>query len=169
MTDIYKRLAPYYYQTAWIVRNQAEAEKRFEQVMGVPQWMRVDVTLREGCSYRGGPSDTDLRISLGFAGEVNVELIESVRGENIYTEVTRSRGYGLHHVGFVVPDFDAVMDDLRGTGLPVMAEGTAGTTRYAYFDCSRDDMSIIEIIWFDDATKAALAGLKADSRAALRA
>ena len=169
MTDGYKRLAPYYCQTAWIVKNQAAAEKRFEQVMGVPEWLRFDVTLREGCTYRGGPSDTDLRISLGFAGDVNVELIESARGENIYTEVTRTRGYGLHHVGFVVPDFETIVATLRRDGLPVMAEGTAGTTRYAYFACARDDMSIIEIIWFDEATKAALAQLKAASLAALRA
>ena len=58
MTDVYRRLAPYYFQTAWIVRNQAQAERRFEQVMGIPEWLRFDVTLREGCSYRGGPSDT---------------------------------------------------------------------------------------------------------------
>ncbi len=168
MTDIYRRLAPYYFQTAWVVRNQAQAERRFEQVMGIPQWLRFDVTLREGCTYRGGSSDTDLRISLGFAGEVNVELIESARGENIYTEVVRTRGYGLHHTGFVVPDFDAVVAALRREGLPVMAEGTAGTTRYAYFDCARDDMSIIEIIWFHEETRAALAQLKAASGAALQ-
>ena len=80
----------------------------------------------------------------------------------------RTRGYGLHHTGFVVPDFDAVVAALRREGLPVMAEGVAGTTRYAYFDCSRDDMSIIEIIWFHEDTKAALAQLKATSLAALR-
>jgi hypothetical protein len=68
-----------------------------------------------------------------------------------------------------VPDFDTIVATLRRADLPVMAEGAAGTTRYAYFDCARDDMSIIEIIWFDEPTRAALAELKASSLAALRA
>ena len=73
MTDVYRRLAPYYFQTAWIVRNQAQAERRFEQVMGIPEWLRFDVTLREGRSYRGCPSHTDRPIPLGFAGDVHFE------------------------------------------------------------------------------------------------
>lgn len=169
MNAVYDRLAPYYFQTAYVVRDQAAAERCFERIMGVPEWIRIDITLREGCTYRGQPADTDLRISLGFAGEVNIELIESVRGDNIYEEMLATGRTGLHHTGFVVDDFAGTVAALRAEGLPVVAEGVAGTTHYAYFDATGEGMSVIEIIHFDDATRAVLADLKTRSRDACRA
>lgn len=55
----------------------------------------MDIVLGAECTYRRPPVDSTMRLALGFAGEVQIELIEPLRGVSIYTELLESRGAGL--------------------------------------------------------------------------
>ena len=46
--DVLGNLAPYYFQTAYVVRDLEAAEEWFKKIMGVPMWVRSEVTLGEG-------------------------------------------------------------------------------------------------------------------------
>lgn len=168
MTNELDALAAHYFQIAWVVRDLDAAEEWFGRVMGVPAWARFDVVLGEESRYRGRPADSAMRLSLGYAGEVQVELIESQRGPSIYTEFLERKGPGLHHVAFAVPDFDATVARLREQGLPELSSGTlgGGSVKFAYFDCEEAGASVIEILGFDAATTDAMAQMKAAAYAA---
>lgn len=168
MTKAVDALAAHYFQTAWVVRDLAAAEEWFGRVMGVPAWTRFDVVLGEESRYRGRPADSAMAISLGYAGEVQIELIESVRGPNIYTEFLDAKGPGLHHIAFAVPDFDATVAQLREERLPELSSGilNGGSVKFAYFDCAAAGASVIEILGFDAATTDAMAQMKAAAYAA---
>lgn len=160
------RLSPYYFQTAYVVRNLGEAEKWFGRTLGVPLWTTMEVVLGEGCRYRGKPADSSMKLSLGYAGDVQIELIEPVRGESLYAEFIERKGYGLHHIAFSVPDFEEAVTMLTSQGLTALSSGVLsdGGVKFAYFDCEEADASIIEILGFDAATTEFMEKMKADAR-----
>jgi len=158
-------LAPHFFQVAYVVRDIAAGEAWFQKIMGVPAWTRMEnLFFGEDCQYRGQPADYVAHLSIGYLGDTQIELIESVRGENLYTEFLASRGPGLHHVAFDVPDFDASVAGLGAAGLELIAKGQIGTgTEFAYFDCEAEGASVIEILGFDDAIRGFMDLLKKQS------
>lgn len=158
----------HYFQTAYVVRDLAAAEGWFGRVLGVPQWTRFDVEVGAGCTFRGRPADSAMRVSLGYAGEVQIELIEPARGVSMYTEFLDAKGPGLHHIAFAVPDYDATVSALAAEGLEPIQQGVTpdGQVRFTYFDCDRYGASVIEILGFTPAMAAAMDAMKAAARAA---
>ena len=169
--DALGRLAPHFFQVAYVIRDLEAAEKWFQRIMGVPFFTRSEIVLGEGCTYRGKPADSAMRLSLGFAGEVQIELIEALRGQSIYTEFMEAKGPGLHHVAFSVPDVDATVAELCAAGLVPIQEGSFGDGRvkFSYFDCDAEGASVIEILGFDAATTAAMEQMKQAAKAAAQA
>jgi len=163
-------IAPYFSQLAYVVRDLQAAEAWFEQTLGVPSTFRMEnVTFGADCSYRGRPYDAAVHISLGYLGETQIELIQPVRGESIYTEFLEQKGPGLHHLGFDVPDFAASLDALRESGLEVVAQGRMGPgNEFAYLDCEGHGTSLIEILGFDEAMHGFMNQLKQKSAEAAR-
>jgi catechol 2,3-dioxygenase-like lactoylglutathione lyase family enzyme len=161
-------LAPHFFQVAYVVPDLERAEQRFRATMGVPHFERLaGVTLGDGCRHRGRPADATLHLALGFLGDVQVELIEPVRGASIYSEFLDAGRSGLHHVAYLVPDVAAATATLEAAGLPCVADGVlAGDMRveFAYFDGTADAASYIEILGFDDAAHAFMAEIKAKGR-----
>lgn len=48
-----------------------------------------------------------------------------------------TKGEGVFHIGFEVPDADAAEADARGLGLPVLMRGRrANRTGFSYYDCA---------------------------------
>lgn len=166
MSDVLADLAPHFFQVAYVVPEIASAEDWFQRTLGVRGFTRLpDVHLAEGCEFRGAPSDCVLNLSLGWLGDTQVELIESVRGQSIYAEHLESHGPGLHHVAFLVPDFDAVLEGLAKGEVPLASRGALGPgMRFAYFDCQGPGFSMIEILDFDQATRDFMNGLRERAR-----
>lgn len=158
-------LAPYFFQVAYVVRDIAEAEARFEQWLGVPVWFRMDnIEFGENCSYRGRESDSAAHLSVGWLRDTQIELIEPLRGESLYREFLDAKGPGLHHIAFDVPDFPATINALAGVGLEILAKGRVGPgSEFAYFDCETAGASVIEILGFDDAVRGFMNSLRQQS------
>jgi catechol 2,3-dioxygenase-like lactoylglutathione lyase family enzyme len=162
-------IAPYFFQIAYVVRDIAAAEAWFQKILGVPAWTRMEnMAFGADCSYRGRPADYVAHLSLGYVGDTQIELIESVRGENLYTEFLESKGPGLHHIAFDVPDFDATMAAFEQNGVELLAKGKMGPgSQFAYFDCESEETSVIEILGFDEGIRAFMEQLKKQSADAL--
>jgi catechol 2,3-dioxygenase-like lactoylglutathione lyase family enzyme len=166
MSDVLANLAPYYFQIAYVVNDMAEAETFFQRTMGVKKFTRLDgITMREGCAFRGKPADSVANLSLGYLKDIQLELIEHVRGESLYSEFLADKGPGLHHVAFLVDDFAKTVGDLEGGGLTLAANGsiTPGND-FAYFDCQGPGFSVIEILGFDEGTRGFMEMLRQQGR-----
>lgn len=164
MADPLQSLAPYFCQIAYVVTDVAAAEEWFRRVMGVPRFTRIEnLPIGDTCRYRGKPADYVINAALGFVRDVQLELIEPVRGANLYTEFLEAKGPGLHHVAFSVPDYAAAFARLRASGLEPIVEGVIDVgmrTEFAYFDCAAGGASVIELIGFDAAGQALMEQLK---------
>ena len=65
-------------------------------------------------TYRGREQTYVMKLALTQVGETMYELIESVEGPNIYEEFLATRGEGLHHLGYGVPDIEAEIQRMAG-------------------------------------------------------
>lgn len=155
-TSPYAYIAAGHHQIAFVVKDLAAAERFFTEKMGVPRFFRFnDVKVYEAF-YRGGPGDFHIHISLGYAGDSQIELIEHLSGRSIYKEFLDKRGEGLHHLGFIVPDHEKVIADFTANGFPVIQSGRIGNNpgvRFAYFDTEAAIGAIMESIVLDDDTR----------------
>ncbi len=78
------------------------------------------------------------KLALCNVGPVLYELMESVRGPNIYEEFLNEHGEGVHHLGYLVEDIDAEISNMKARGFKMVQSGcgfgTANDGAYAYFD-----------------------------------
>jgi len=164
-STVLEAIAPHFFQLAYVVRDLAAAEAWFQRILGVPSWFRMEnVAFGADCSYRGQPADFAAHLALGYLRGTQVELIEPIRGQSLYTEFLESKGPGLHHVAFDVPDFAATVTALRGSGLEPVMRGLVGPgSEFAYFDCDTAGTSVIEILGFDDGIRGFMEQLKQKS------
>ncbi len=169
MSDAVSRLAPYYFQVAYVVREIEAAENWFKQVMGVPTFTRMsNISHGEGVEFRGRQACNTMHLSLAYMKDTQLELIEHVSGDSIYAEHLEKKGPGLHHVAFLVPDFEATVSELQQSDLELVVKGSAGPgSDFAYFDCEGPGYSTIEILGFDEATRGFMEALRQQSADAL--
>lgn len=113
------------FQVAWVVDDIAAATKEFTDCYGVAEWLRIPGVRfgPESCTYRGKPADYTIDVALGYAGGQQLELIAPVAGENLYTEMLRTSGPGLHHVAWVPEDYDAALAAAEAAGREILQQG----------------------------------------------
>ncbi|WP_067687557.1 VOC family protein [Nocardia jejuensis] len=135
-------------QIAWVVTDIGASEEFLGAMLGVRTWMRMPEVHfgPENCTYRGEPADFTAHVSLGYQGETQLELIEPVRGDSIYTEFLARGGAGLHHICFEPEDFDAALKDAAAQGIDIVQQGNmGGEMRFAYLDGAAAGVPFIEL------------------------
>ena len=90
------------------VPDLAAARALYEQVLG------LEVTHEEVIAEQG------VHELLLRAGEAFVQLVAPISPDTPVGRFLASRGEGLHHVGYAVPDVAAAVADLRGQGFEVI-------------------------------------------------
>ncbi len=126
-------------QVAYVVPDLDDAIGIWSAVLGRDDW-RVYTYGRENArdlGYRGADADYSMRLAL--CGESpQIELIQSLRGPNLYSEHLDRHGAGLHHVGFFVESLAELRERLERVGcLPVqtgVGYGLDGDGGYAYYE-----------------------------------
>ena len=70
----------------------------------VIDWPPEGSGLDAGSTYRGRPGNFRMRLAFIETGAVQIEFIQPLEGDNIYSEFLEEKGEGLHHLLFRVPD-----------------------------------------------------------------
>jgi catechol 2,3-dioxygenase-like lactoylglutathione lyase family enzyme len=77
----------------------------------------------------------DTRIRCAQIGPVQLQLVQPGKGRSIYKDFLETRGEGVFHLGFVVPDIDAAEAEGLRRGLNVISSGRRDNgSGFAYFD-----------------------------------
>jgi catechol 2,3-dioxygenase-like lactoylglutathione lyase family enzyme len=136
-------------QVAWVTDDIAATEALLREQFGSGPWTRIpDVHFdREHSMLRGEPSEFTAHISLAYAGDLQLELIESVSGESVHTEFLARCGPGLHHVCFEVDDLAAACAQAEAAGVPVLQTGSMmdGEIEFAHLDGSSAGAPYVEL------------------------
>ena len=72
-------------QIAWVTRDLDATEAALTSLLGAKKWIRMpDIHFApDSCTHRGAPADFVAHISLSYAGDTQLELIEPVSGTSI--------------------------------------------------------------------------------------
>jgi Glyoxalase/Bleomycin resistance protein/Dioxygenase superfamily len=140
-------------QIAWVTPDLDATETALTGLLGVRKWVRIpDVHFApDACTYRGKPADFVASISLSYLGDMQLELLSPVRGENIYSDFLRDCGPGLHHICMEAPSPDAFVAALSGAaarGAEVVQQGVMpGGIQFAYVSAPQAGVPFVEIAY----------------------
>lgn len=78
----------------------------------------------------------EFRIGITHVGDMEIELIQPVRGPMIYEEYLQRRGEGLHHIKEKIPDdqLTKTVDDFHARGVDVTQTGQFVADFHFYLD-----------------------------------
>jgi methylmalonyl-CoA/ethylmalonyl-CoA epimerase len=108
-------------------------------------WPIPGKNLEETATYHGRRGNFRMRLAFLQAGAVQLEFIQPLEGENIYSDFLNEHGEGLHHLLFEVEDPAAI---IAGIGAPVLQSGGSslrpGAT-WSYLDTQEMLSAMIEL------------------------
>jgi catechol 2,3-dioxygenase-like lactoylglutathione lyase family enzyme len=140
-------------QIAWVTEDLDATETALTGLLGAKKWIRIPEVhfAPDACSYRGKPADFVASISLSYLGDMQLELIQPVSGENIYSDFLRTSPPGLHHVCTEADSpeaFDAALADAATHGAEVVQQGVMpGGIRFAYVAAPQAGVPFLEIAY----------------------
>ncbi|MFN3554189.1 MAG: VOC family protein [Novosphingobium meiothermophilum] len=121
-------------QTAFVVEDVHASIAHFQRDCGAGPFFLLDHFLGPDQFYRGAPSTADVAIAMGFAGHMQIELIQPLdENPSVYRETIEQRGYGFHHFGIACADVDDALAayEARGYALAFKAAvPTGGSVAY---------------------------------------
>jgi catechol 2,3-dioxygenase-like lactoylglutathione lyase family enzyme len=136
-------------QLAWVTEDLDATAALLSRGFGVGQWTRLpDIHFDpDHCTLHGRPADFVVHVALAYVGDLQLELIQPVRGESIYTEFLARSGPGLHHLCFEVDDLGAAREAAEAEGLEVVQAGSMmdGAMEFAYLDGRAHGVPYVEL------------------------
>jgi methylmalonyl-CoA/ethylmalonyl-CoA epimerase len=134
---------------ALVVRDIEKAAKTMEalDIGPYPPFLGGPGMSFAGKTVHGEPSDydMDLRLTRTDLGGLTIELIQPLKGPSIYDEFLEKNGEGLHHLAFMVEDFDTEVADMEKKGFKVIQTGAMPNTKWAYLEPEGSGGIIIEL------------------------
>lgn len=136
-------------QLCWVTEDIGATETFLSANFGVPSWTRLpDIHFDpENCTLHGEPADFSVHVSLGYAGDLQLEIIQPVSGDSIYTEFLASSPPGLHHLCFEVEDMAVALASAAEAGIEVVQAGSmmGGGMKFAYLDGAAHGVPYVEL------------------------
>ncbi|HNY83558.1 MAG TPA: VOC family protein [Anaerolineaceae bacterium] len=90
-------------------------------------------------TYHGEPGNYRLLLAFATLGKIQIEIVQPLEGQNIYSDFLREHGPGLHHFRLTVSDYDNAVKSMIDAGIKNIASGTGVHvgSRWAYFDTTQ--------------------------------
>ena len=157
-------------QIAWVTPDLDATETALTGLFGVRKWVRIPEVhfAPETCSYHGAPADFVASISLSYLGDMQLELISPVRGENVYSDFLRESGPGLHHICVEAESperFDEALADAAAQGAAVVQQGVMpGGIQFAYVSAPHAGVPYVEIAYVSPDMRAFYDYIKQEQR-----
>jgi hypothetical protein len=148
-------------QIAYIVEDIHVAMERFTKTLHVGPWFFMQSVQIKNATYRGKPTGFTGSLAAGNAGHVMIELIHQANdAPSVFTEVIETRGYGMHHQGIAVRNYDAQMAAYRALGYEMaFYSETDLPNRNAYMDTHGEFPFFVEVIEATEPLEAIFTGV----------
>jgi len=128
-------------QIGIVVRDLQAMVKAFDLLFGIKDFRVMEWPL-EGvdpqATYHRESGDYRMLLAFATIGKTQVEIVQPLEGQNIYSDFLEEHGPGLHHFRLTVPDFEERGAELEAKGIEKIASGTGVHvgSKWAYFDTS---------------------------------
>jgi hypothetical protein len=135
-------------QMAYIVPDIQAAMRAWTADLHVGPWFLLDHFGGDDPVYRGAPCQADVALAMGFAGHMQIELIQpNDEHPSVYRETRDQRGWGFHHFGVGSRDFegDIARYEAKGYELAFRAGVPTGGS-VGYMDTKGQLPGMLELI-----------------------
>jgi len=140
------------FQIGIIVDDMEKTAEHYWKTFGIGPWyfLDFDVASMSEYTFRGIPAaegvDIQAKAAIAYIGDLEMELIEPLRGASTHMDYLKTRGQGVNHLSFgIVDDYDGIESSLQNSGIEI--EGTAilgGAERYTYMATQEDLGTLFE-------------------------
>lgn len=126
-------------QIAVVVEDLEGAMERYYYVLGIGPWevFEAESPNLSDTTYHGESREYSMRLGFADAGAVQMELIESNRGPNIYDDQMNSTGDGFHHIAYFSDNESEIIelnDMFDEADIRMIQSGNLLGTDFWYFD-----------------------------------
>jgi len=116
-------------QIGLIVEDLENTLENLEKIFGIGPFRIVEFP-PEGEEnvtrmYYGQPSDFKAKFCFYDLGNIELEIIQPLSGENIWSDFLAKHGPGLHHIKFNVPEHEEVRDYLGEHDIKITQMGSS--------------------------------------------
>ncbi len=138
------------FHIGWVVRDCAAAQEELRTRLGAGPFLSMGEESRfDQVLVHGKPVPVTLKIAFCALGGVVVELLEPLDDRSPHAAFLAERGEGMHHLAFVVPDFDEQLAAARADNpeLPLLIDGTGpgNPFRWVYLDAGNARGTVTEL------------------------
>lgn len=131
--NLLARIGDGLFQQAFVVADLERAEQAMRETLGCGEFVDLPAVDLE-YDLRGSRASCALALGFARSGNMQIELLQPVRGEGLHVEFLAANGPGAHHLGFLVDDLDAVVALGEAAGAPKVMGGQFGSLRFCYLD-----------------------------------
>jgi methylmalonyl-CoA/ethylmalonyl-CoA epimerase len=150
MTAMPRPALPGLFHIGWVVRDCDAAQQELTARLGAGPFVSAGEARFDHALVHGAPAPFSLRIAFGALGGVLLELLEPLDDRSPHAEFLAARGEGLHHLAFLVPDFDEQLAAVRAADpaarLLIDGTGPGNPVRWVYLDGGTAHGTVIELL-----------------------
>ena len=141
-------------QVALVVKNLQKTMESYWNILGIGPWelFNVEPPLLSKPTYHGKPGQFKMKVARTMVGTTEMEVIEPVSGENIFSDFLARYGEGLQHLQFVADNADEITQIMTKEGFPLLMGGHFSDAIFAFYDT----VDALKTVWevFQPPTKA---------------
>jgi hypothetical protein len=144
------------FQVCIVVHDLDKSMEHYQNVLGIGPWecMDIDPSIVSDMTYHGRPVEHSFRAAITMVGPIQLELIQPLKGDSIYSDFLKEHGEGLHHMGHVwVRNIAEAVKTLEQAGLPCIQSGritheelSQFSPGYAYINAGEPLGFILELL-----------------------
>jgi methylmalonyl-CoA/ethylmalonyl-CoA epimerase len=151
------------FQHGYVVPDAEKAARKWAERMGVGPFYIIDQKI-DDYVYRGQPMPVELRIAMGYWGDIQIELIQPLSGDGtFYHDALKTAPGELNHQAVLVPDIDKAIAEL-GLNRFIIHTGSLPMIRFAYLENYLPDGLTFELIQADEPARMSFGGAAAICR-----
>ncbi len=140
-----------FFQNAYVTRSLEHAVDFVRERHGIGEFVYFEPEMDVYTSQDGhGPCH--VKVALGWAGPLQLELIEPVSGNlqhylDYLPEDPSDNSLRLHHICMRVLDWDKAREDIERQKFPVAYEGGVEGVKFVYLDARDTFGHYLEYLW----------------------
>lgn len=150
---------PDLFHIGWVVRDCDAARDRMIRELGAGPFRAAAELRFDSALVHGVLTPISLKISFGLLGSVIVELLEPLDDRSPHAEFLAEHGEGLHHLAYLVADFDRQLAAARAASPPMKllidGSGPGNALRWVYLEADAAPGAVIELLDRSEAAEAA--------------
>ena len=141
------KLSPVH-QLGYVVADIDRTIRYYESTLGIGPFSTPFEVDMGGAILRGKPIQAKIKVAFAQSGSVQIELIQPVEGENLYTEFLARHGDGIHHLAYTVDNMEATKADFAERGYQPIFYHDMVVMEFAYYDTSEIGGLMTELLHY---------------------